>query len=376
MNDVPSGAAILLDFISTIETGKPAPDRYEVIYGHNQDKLEKPLTAMTLDEIEAAQPVWTNRFGSSAAGAYQFMRNTLDAPKTLRDIEGEMGLDGSELFDADLQDRMGFHLLKRRGYYEFVVGQLSMTAFGNRLAMEWASMPVLSAIKGAHRKLKRGQTYYAGDGVNKVLTKPEEVEAVLRKVLATRGTPAPTPAPRPSEAFPTRGAKDDPVVAQVQRRLIELGYNEVGQIDGDFGDFTEKAIILFRHDNGLPISGAIDEALLVALATAKPRAVSPARQEATPKEVREKVPEAKANWLSKVGAWWGMIVAAVAGVFDFLKDSLGEAKGYVDSIAGLFGAVPGWVWALLIVGALLFIYQRSKAGEAAATEAFRTGARR
>src|SRR5690606_38976654 len=142
----------------------------------------------------------------SAAGAYQFMRNTLDAPRTLRDIEGEMGLTGEELFDADLQDLMGFHLLKRRGYYEFIVGRLSLTQFGNRLAMEWASLPVLSAIKGAHRKLKRGQSFYAGDGTNKSLPKPQDVEVVLARVLATRAAePSPEQAAPAGEPFPHKG---------------------------------------------------------------------------------------------------------------------------------------------------------------------------
>jgi hypothetical protein len=41
-------------------------------------------------------------------------------------------------------------------------------------------------------------------------------------------------------AFPVKGARDDEVVAQVQRRLKELGYTEIGNVDGDFGDMTEK----------------------------------------------------------------------------------------------------------------------------------------
>src|SRR5689334_11489265 len=93
---VPTGAALLLGLIYRTETGVDAPDCYQVIFGNNQHKLAKPITSMTLDEIEKAQVSWTKRFGSSAMGAGQFMRNTLDAPGTLRDIEGEMGLTGRE----------------------------------------------------------------------------------------------------------------------------------------------------------------------------------------------------------------------------------------------------------------------------------------
>lgn len=204
---IPAGARILLAFIYRTETGRDFPECYEVIYGHNEDKLPKKLTSMTLDEVEAAQPSWTKRFGSSAAGAAQFMRNTLDAPRTLRDIEGEMGLTGKERFDGDLQDRMAFHLLKRRGYNEFMNGTLSATAFGNRLAMEWASFPVLSpSLKGAHRTVKRGQSYYVGDGVNKSLTKPETVEGVLASALSA-GQDIPvdeTPITIPTSTLPER----------------------------------------------------------------------------------------------------------------------------------------------------------------------------
>jgi hypothetical protein len=49
---------------------------------------------------------------------------------------------------------------------------------------------------------------------------------------------------------------------------VRTGYTEIGAVDGDFGTFTEKAIIIFRHDVGLPLNGTIDEELIVALAKA------------------------------------------------------------------------------------------------------------
>src|SRR6185312_4179042 len=111
--------------------------------------------------------------GSSAAGRYQFMR------ATLLGLRSELNLRGSQL----LQDRLGYHLLLRRGYDDFMAGKISRTEFGKRLAQEWASFPVLTVCKGAHRQLNRGQSYYAGDGLNKALVKPEKVEAVLDEVL-------------------------------------------------------------------------------------------------------------------------------------------------------------------------------------------------
>jgi muramidase (phage lysozyme) len=173
---VPTGAAYLLTFISDTETGNSAPQCYEVIFGHNQGKLPKPLTQMTLAEVQVAQKAWSKRFGSSASGAYQFMH------ATLKGLIAELALSGSQKLDGDLQDRLGFHLLKRRGYESYIAGKIDITEFGKRLAQEWASFPVLSDCQGAHRKLKRGQSYYAGDGLNKALVKPEKVETILKRV--------------------------------------------------------------------------------------------------------------------------------------------------------------------------------------------------
>lgn len=173
---IPAGAAILLKFIYKTEVSREAPECYDVIYGHNQDKLSKSITKMTIGEIQASQAGWSKRFGSSATGAAQFMRTTL------HDLVIELKLSTSTLFGADLQDRLAYHLLKRRGYTDYMSGKISRTEFGKGLAREWASFPVLAGTKGANRTVARGQSYYAGDGVNKSLTLPSTVEAVLDQV--------------------------------------------------------------------------------------------------------------------------------------------------------------------------------------------------
>jgi muramidase (phage lysozyme) len=175
---VPAGAALLLGFIYETETSCKPPQCYESIYANKQGKLPKPLTKMTLDEVIASQRRWSKNHGSSAAGAPQFMRNTLLG------LMAELGLSGSQILEGDLQDRLAYHLLKRRGCEAFVAGKISRTEFGKRLAQEWASFPVLAPTKGAHRNVKRGQTYYLGDKLNKQLVTPEMVETVLDRVKA------------------------------------------------------------------------------------------------------------------------------------------------------------------------------------------------
>ncbi|NUR12308.1 MAG: hypothetical protein HOQ20_10775 [Bradyrhizobium sp.] len=202
--NIPKAALALLDFIGSIE----APHGYDTVYGNNQAKLVKPLTSLTIDEVISAGLSWSKMFGSSAAGKLQFMRATLQRLKT------KLKLSGAELMDADMQDRLGYQLLIERGYSDFVAGKIGPIAFGKALAQEWASFPVLSATKGATRSLKRGQSYYAGDGLNKALVSPERVEAMLDQVLAMAAAPAGKPAsaqtPSPTTSAPAEPTKSAP----------------------------------------------------------------------------------------------------------------------------------------------------------------------
>lgn len=167
---VPAPAARLLEFIGSIE----APRGYDTVYGNNQARLPKPITRMTVDELLENQSWFDNSFGSSASGKYQFMR------ATLADLKRELGLRGGQIFDSNLQDRLGYHLLRRRGYDKWIAGELSDTDFMLNLSKEWASFPVPYRVKGAHRTVERGETYYAGDKLNKALVRPEKVEDLLK----------------------------------------------------------------------------------------------------------------------------------------------------------------------------------------------------
>ncbi|MER9901590.1 peptidoglycan-binding protein [Mesorhizobium sp. M0130] len=374
--NVPKGAAMLLDFIGSIE----APHGYDTVYGNNQAKLPKPLTKMTIDEVIAAGASWTKRFGSSACGKLQFMKATLQRLKKV------LGLTGKELLDGPMQEALGYQLLKERGFAEFIAGRRSRTAFGLALAQEWASFPVLTGTKGAHRKVARGETYYAGDRLNKALLAPERVEAMLDKVRAAGGAtaaaPQPTVAATPSAAPPvaaeptTADAPAKETILRVQQQLKDLGYTEVGGVDGKGGTMTSTAIRAFRAENGLPDGDGIDDDLLLALQKAKPRVLAPARTDATPDVVREKVPEVRTNWLTKVGAFFASIFALIGSFFDGIIGNLDQASGVMQPVKDAAGDVPGWVWMLGIAVVAGGLYLIARHGEAKGVEAFQSGARR
>ena len=68
------------------------------------------------------------------------------------------------------------------------------------LAKEWASFPVPSRMRGAHRTVERGQSYYAGDGVNKALISPDKVWLECEAARSAKPKPPPeAPPPKPEE---------------------------------------------------------------------------------------------------------------------------------------------------------------------------------
>lgn len=206
---VPAGATLLLDFIASFE----APKGYDTVYGNKMAQMPKRLTTMTLAEVIADGPRRTRAFGSSACGRYQFMTATLQGLRT------EMMLIGADLFTPDFQDRLALQLLRRRGYDKFMAGKMTRTAFGLAIAQEWASFPVLEACKGAKRALVRGQSYYAGDGVNKALVSPAAVEAALTNAYATNSVAValrtPVVAPVPPVFPPAPRNSGSPVIPAV-----------------------------------------------------------------------------------------------------------------------------------------------------------------
>ncbi|WP_238311080.1 hypothetical protein [Methylobacterium organophilum] len=155
-------AARILDFVAGPESG----GNYNAFFGNGRST--KDLSAMTLDQVMA----WSRNRGtqSSATGRYQFMAGTL------RGLKEELGLSGSEPFTPALQDRLALQLLERRGYSEWRAGRISDAAFANRLALEWASLPNVTAQNGR----PAGVSAYAGDGLNKSLVSPASVLSALR----------------------------------------------------------------------------------------------------------------------------------------------------------------------------------------------------
>ncbi|MCA8145476.1 lysozyme family protein [Burkholderia vietnamiensis] len=127
------------------------------------------LEGMTLAQVMAAQ-----RAGQfNAAGRYQIIGSTLaEAARSLK-------LNGDEVFDRKLQDRIFEQYLvrnKRRAIADYVEGRSDDLRGALRAASrEWASVADPDT----------GRSYYAGKGNNRASITAAEMEAALRNTRAT-----------------------------------------------------------------------------------------------------------------------------------------------------------------------------------------------
>lgn len=139
-------------------------------------------------------------------------------------------------------------------------------------------------------------------------------------------------------------------VESVQRRLKELGYHEVGQIDGKIGARTRAAILAFRQDNDLSLVPIINVALTEALETASPREIAPARAAGTP---------AKSRIITAANAQVGLGVLGAAGsIGSQIAPALIEAEHARETAGRLFNLMGLETWlvsALPWIGAAVFL---------------------
>jgi uncharacterized protein (TIGR02594 family) len=139
-------------------------------------------------------------------------------------------------------------------------------------------------------------------------------------------------------------------VEAVQRRLKDLGYHEVGQIDGKIGSRTRSAILAFRQDNDLALVPIIDVALTDALTTARTRPVAIERAIGKPEGSRIL---AASNAQIALGAagYAGMAISDVAPLVGQAEEGRDQATRLFD-LVGLGSYAPV---VMPLLGALLFL---------------------
>lgn len=216
----------LLEIIADKESGGD----YNRIYGAGHQT--RPLTDMTVNEVLQWQKDYVNNGSpSSAAGKYQIIH------KTLAGLKNEMGLTGEEKFDEAMQDKMAETLLNRRGYDEYLAGEISEEKFMENVSMEWAAAP----------KDMSGESFYEGDGLNQAHIEPATM------LLAIRGSKEFDAEPKTQLAanFDTAKSSTEPLDTDQQQPVpLMLAFNGnegVNEIETaptfDFTNFTMDDIL-------------------------------------------------------------------------------------------------------------------------------------
>jgi hypothetical protein len=167
----------LLNLIAEGES-TPGVDPYISLYPSTS---EPALVQMTLSEVLRFQQQRIDQgHRSSACGRYQFIKRTLGGAIDI------LGVDPlTTCYTPNIQDALILAILKRyRGLDDWIAGSLSTDRFMIKLAQEFASFPVPYAMQGHRRQVQKGETYYAGDGLNRALHDPDTLFQQLNDIKA------------------------------------------------------------------------------------------------------------------------------------------------------------------------------------------------
>jgi conjugal transfer mating pair stabilization protein TraG len=148
----------LLDTIAHAES----KSNYNAYFG-NPTNTSIKFTSMTISEVLTWQEQFVQQGNpSTAVGRYQFIDSTL------KGLIDETGTKETDIFDKELQDKLAYALLERRGIREYVDEKINRETFAHNLSKEWAGLP---KVIGDNPE----QSYYSGDGLNKAQVDVHEV---------------------------------------------------------------------------------------------------------------------------------------------------------------------------------------------------------
>lgn len=143
-----------------------APRGFGAVTGFAPVPPPRPLTDMTLDEVLRYQErIRAMGSASSAVGRYQFIY------PTLRRLVQDLGIAGDLRFDPEVQTYLARFLMHDCGFY---APETDLLWLADCLAGVWAALPRVTGPD-------RGRSVYEDDGLNRALTTPEAVLAVLAR---------------------------------------------------------------------------------------------------------------------------------------------------------------------------------------------------
>lgn len=332
--------------------------------------LKAIVESMTYSSTARIRAVWPSRFKSDAA-ARPFVRNPQGL--AIKVYGGRMGNapspsdDGWRFRGGGMMQTTGREGYCDMGFEDNPEDLQSDPAIAFRTAVrEWKK-------RGCNAKADANNTVAVRKAINGGANGLEDVREYLRR--AARVWPLTESAKKePKEdvgAKPLSKPTKDTLRA-VQTQLVELGYPEVGKVDGLWGSKTRAAILAFKADRGLPLTVELDQKFLSELMIAPKREVSEARATATVADLREAGSRKIAAADETSAAGYITTGAGGLAAVGALKDQLGLTGSIVDQFSSTLETIrPIWPVAVLALGAYI-IWTQIKI-KRAAVEDYREG---
>lgn len=143
-----------------------ANGNYNAYFG-NGDNTSIDFTNMSITQVLQWQDDYVRQGNpSNAVGKYQIISTTLGG------LVRQLDIDGKQKFDPAMQDKFAIALLERRGAESYINKELTRDQFAANLAKEWAALPKVIGNNP-------GDSYYAGDGLNKSRVSIDEIKKAI-----------------------------------------------------------------------------------------------------------------------------------------------------------------------------------------------------
>jgi hypothetical protein len=280
--------------------------------------LEKAWSAGKLKWVKT--PYWRN--GWYGRGDVQLTHESNYSGKIRDAVWHEFGVDIHEDPDQVLEPEISAFVL-----IEGIMKRATLKADFTAYALEDFVNETASDYRNARKCVNPAEK----DSYDKIAAYAVRFETALRAARAEDGTEV-----ADAETDLTDG-RYHKALEQIQKQLKGLGYPEVGVADGRWGTKCRGAVLAFQADNGLLTTGMPDDELIVALAHAEPRQLSPTRTTATVADLAD-AGEAKDAFsiksFGKMLGFGGLTVGAGQGSFKVsqLTEQFGALKALGDAL--------------------------------------------
>ena len=146
---------------------------------------DKKLTEMKVSEVYKLQDEMIKKgYPSTAVGKFQITKGTLQGWMKQEGLDPE-----KTVYNEETQKRLMMRGVKNAGLEKYQKGEMSAEDFQIGLAKTWAAIPVPRDMEVrdefGYRKLKKGQSYYAGVGKNAAYIAQADVSKVIEGAKST-----------------------------------------------------------------------------------------------------------------------------------------------------------------------------------------------